>query len=354
VDLQVVTSEAGLLAARAEWDDLWQRAGGTYQASAEVALLSWRHVASAAGAELCCVLGRSAGALELVWPLVVTRRAGLRVLRPLGPGAADTTELLVTSDAVIESAFHGVLGAARADVVQLPYLPVGSALHRLGAGTGKVLASVPDALPVARLRGQSDWDAYRGSSNRKSMGKRLRRLERLGTVTRREIVGGSGSDELEPLMDWFLEHRLRRGEVTGRSGEWLTAPGYRDFLVAALRDTDPERPLSRVFVVELDGRPIALVTTGAGVEVAHTQVTAFDAAYAAHSPGLLAFEQAGRWAVGEQLDLNLGPGGETFKVAMARDHVVETASLTLTLTGRARLAWGARAGVRSLARRVRS
>jgi CelD/BcsL family acetyltransferase involved in cellulose biosynthesis len=242
------------------------------------------------------------------------------------------------------------MATSRMDVVQLPYLVAGSLLHQLGLASGRVVTDVADLVPVARLSLEQDWDVYRGTSNRKAMSKRVRRLERLGNVTRRELVAGRDDHEFEPLVDWLLEHRRRRGEVTGRDGVWLRSDAYRDFLVASLRDTDVSDPLSRLFLVELGNTPIAVVTMGIGPAVAHTEVTAFDADYAAHSPGLLAFEQAGRWAIERGLDLNMGPGGEAFKLSLARGHTVATSSLTLALTRRARLAFGAR----GIASRLRS
>lgn len=355
VEVEVVSSEEGLLALRAEWDELWRSSAGRYQDSHEFALLSWRHVVSADGAALCCLVIREDGRPAIVWPTAVQRRSGLRVVAPLGPGAADDVALLVRPGAehLLARAWEALVAAARADVLQLPYLVDGSPLHRVALGSDRrVVGSSTDRLPVALLRHQPDWDTYRGKSSRKEAAYELRRLAKLGEVRQREVVGGrrdaDAVAEVTALVDWVLDQRRRRGEVTGRYGSWLQHPGYREFLIASMRDTDPERPLARIFVLELDGRPVSVLTAGAGVVTAHPQVTAYDGELADYSPGLRPFEQCGRWAVAEGLDMHLGPGDEAYKTRLARGHEVATVSLTVALTRRARLAFGAREGVNRL------
>ena len=97
--IEIISDVDRFRAVRNEWEDLWSRANGHYHEAFAVCWESWLNIAGPRGSKLRCIVGRQNGRLVMVWPLVVTRRGLWRVLRMLGPEAADYTSMLLDPEA---------------------------------------------------------------------------------------------------------------------------------------------------------------------------------------------------------------------------------------------------------------
>jgi CelD/BcsL family acetyltransferase involved in cellulose biosynthesis len=342
VHYQVVTDAAAWLGVRAAWDALWERAQGPFHARFSACERAYACVLAGAGRHLCVVLGWRGGELVLAWPFVLHRRAGLKVLRPLGPGMADYTPLLVDPSLPtppLAAAFAAATRASRADLVHLTYLPDGSALHALVAGHARARVVERREVAYAALaEHRGGFDAYAralGSfGSKRKPGQLRRRLEQAGAVTVRFTSGPSEPARGRALVDFVLHHK--RNWTAGRvqPGAWLYAPGFGAYLAGLLH-------AGAACGVELllDGRPIAASIVGLGHGSVTGVISAFDAQHRALSPGLIVVEECVRYAYEHELAFDFGVGNEAYKHYWSAGRVRPSTSFALPLSLRGALAF---------------
>jgi CelD/BcsL family acetyltransferase involved in cellulose biosynthesis len=272
----------------------------------------WRHYGERA--ELALTIARKDRRLVGALPLVVRRRAGLRVAGFMGEHHAVLPDVLVAEDAEPDLAARLTwLGAERGDVADLHGLPGNS---RIAAVLGDRL-DVIERIEAPVLDMSAGWDAvYRAKTTSKKRNLHKRRRRQLSELGELSITTARELDELQPaLEEAFRLHALRwEGRPDGSC--FATADGqrfHRDALRALAADD-----VARLTMLRLDGRAIAFHYWFALEGCMYVHRLAFDPALARFSPGLVNTLDAIEAAAAEGLTrVEFLGGGERYKVELA-------------------------------------
>jgi CelD/BcsL family acetyltransferase involved in cellulose biosynthesis len=224
-----------------------------------------------------------------------------------------------------------------------------------GAWPGRqaVIAQPPDPMPTVSLAGLS-WDDYLGTRSgqfRNQLKRKRRGLERDHEVALRRT---STADEVErDLATLFALHDARWDERQGEST--LTDTAARALLLEFAKASFAEGWL-RLFVLEVDGRPVAAwYGWRLGPRYSYYQA-GFDPAWSRHSVGFLLLADTIREAIAERaLIYDLLWGDEAFKSRFTNEIAYgRRVTLAPPLSGariRSSAAGLARSGRRALRRR---
>lgn len=310
-----------------EWSDVW-----------------WRHFGG--GQKLLLHACRSAdGRLVSVLPLYLWRARRPRVIRFLGHGPGDELGPVhaLGAEDVAARGLRVVLDMLRWDVFfgeQLPVEERWSAL--LGASTWRWEAS-----PILRIP-RGGWDEYlasRSSNFRQQLARRRRALEGTGAVGFRLADETSLDRDLDTL---FALHRVRWGS---RQTDFADTRFHRELAHTAL-----ERGWLRLWLLELDGRPVAAWHGFQVGEVTSYYQAGRDPAYERFSVGFVLLAHTLRAAIEEgATEYRFGRGAEGFKYRFTReDPGLETVALPRGPVGRAALGFGRTVQYMHRLRRARS
>jgi CelD/BcsL family acetyltransferase involved in cellulose biosynthesis len=342
----VIIREDAFWGLEREWRALWKRADGAFCESYDLCRDAWLHVAKSGGRTLAIVVGRIAGELVLVWPLVCVTRLSTRALRPLGPAMADPTPLLFDRTRIDERAFEpawrALVRAVRPDLAYLTYLSDSSGMYALASGLPRARVLERDSLAIVDVRGaEAGWNAFcQARSNpgsRRKPGQLRRRLEKHGQVVVRIVDAAQEPGRIGALLEFILKHKRAWGERQGKLGPWLTSRGFRAMLSALIKGPEGR---ACIMALELDGRVIAAVVLGCGCTAVAALISAFDADYGRHSPGLILAEEYVRFAFERRCDLDFGVGSEELKRtwSLGNIHALTSFAVPVTLLGRLSLA----------------
>ena len=251
-----------------------------------------------AGAELRVHVARRGGRLVGALPIVVRRRAGLRVATFMGGPEAVLPDVLLAAgeDGEVCAALTGRLGESGCDVVDFHGLPAQS---RIAAALGPRLEVIQRVeAPVLDLT--EGWDAvYRAktSSKKRNLHRRRRRqLAGLGTL---DVSVARSPDELAPALEEAFDLHARRWE--GRpDGSGFASPTGRRFhraVLARLAAVDA----ARIVTLRVAGRAAAFHYFFALEGCMYVHRLAFDPTLARFSPGLVNTLDAIEAAAGEGL-----------------------------------------------------
>ncbi|MDB5789946.1 MAG: family N-acetyltransferase [Caballeronia mineralivorans] len=354
---EIVSDEDGFRALQREWDDLWSSAHGQYGQAFNVCWLVWQHAAKPRGRRLCCIVHREDGRLVMVWPLVTYRRLLWTYLCPLSPEAGDYTRVLVadgpSAPALIAGAWRTAQRRCGADFIKLPYLNEGSELHAIASRERHVMIATHTVAAFANLRDETDWDTYcktLGTMSGKKPGALERRFSKEGQLAVRLTEPGN-AQENAALVDWILARKRTWGDRVGKRGEWLDSPHYQDFLVNLLCPADG-RAMARLFVVTLDGAPVAATVVGVGKTCVDGLIASFDPLYAKFGPGSIVVEHVIKWAFDQRLNVEFGVGTERFKAYWSRNNITGAWSVQFANSPWGVLAFLGKKTARALATRV--
>ena len=352
---EIVSDEDGFRALQHEWDDLWCSAHGQYAQAFSVCWLAWQHVAKPRGRRLCCIVHRENGRLVMVWPLVTYRRLLWTYLCPLSHHeVGDYTRVLVTDDpsapALIADAWRTALRHCGADFIKLPYMDEGSELHAIAMRERHVMRATHSVAAFAKLRDETEWDTFcktLGTMSGRKPGALERRLSKEGQLAVRLTEPGNASENVA-LVDWILARKRAWGDRVGKRGEWLDSSHYRDFLVNLLCPADG-RAMARLFVVTLDGAPVAATAVGVGKTCVDGLIASFDDRYAKFGPGSIVMEHVIKWAFDQRLNVDFGVGAERFKAYWSRNNITGAWSMQIAISLWGVLAFRCKKTVRPLA-----
>jgi CelD/BcsL family acetyltransferase involved in cellulose biosynthesis len=186
----LVTDESGLRTLKPEWDDLYRRSADRhYSQSFDWCWCGWTTVAKPRGRKLLCLVATDANRVVLIWPLVVDRRALWSAARPLGSETTEYSAVLVEdgaeADARMDLAWRALKETSGCDVLQVPFVRDGSALHRLIAAQRAFSFTEVFTISTVDWRESPTWEAYYRSLDKKhrlDIGRRRRRLMESGNV----------------------------------------------------------------------------------------------------------------------------------------------------------------------------
>jgi CelD/BcsL family acetyltransferase involved in cellulose biosynthesis len=338
--VEIITDTQRFRALGKEWEELWSRANGQYHESFAVCWQSWVDIAQPRGSKLRCIVGRADGRLVMVWPLAVSRHAAWRVLRLLGPEAADYTSMLIEPGAdtagLARSAWEAACRHCGADAIRMPYFNEQSDLYRFALNARHRRFGERRSASIARLSAETDWPSFSsalGTLSGKKPGALERRLAKQGTLKAR-LLTPADAEENATLVDWTLSRKREWASRVDKQGAWLYSSSYRNFLVSLLnRQTD--EPAARLYLITLNDAPLATTIVGIGNSSIKGLITGFDERYAKYSPGQLVVEHMVKWAFDHHLDFDFGVGSESFKAYWSRSNTIPVASAQVAIT-----AWG--------------
>lgn len=346
---EILRSEADLLAVRDDWEALWHLADARAHLSFTACLHAWRAIHDPAGRSMCCLVLREGARMLAVLPMVTWRRGAWRVACPLGPGADEGADILAPPRAATVHAIallRRFLAAAKPDLVELPGVRCDSLLDAALAGAAGLRRREGQAedIPFATLRQETDWDSYcdRLSS---AFGRQLRAQARgFHALGRVEYVALRGDGAR--YLPWLVRQRREHAGQDGSGAAWLPPPGHERYLDELCRN----EPTMRVFVLLLDGAPVAVRVVCAGPGLCSLLIGAEDAAHAAYAPGTLldrywlhyVFENF-RDRAGRHLDVDLGAGCTVDKLHWSRQQRIAARGLRLATSSWGALPWHLRA-----------
>jgi CelD/BcsL family acetyltransferase involved in cellulose biosynthesis len=315
-----IRSAADLSVLEDEWNELAERCPGYFLSQTHRwADAAWRTVALPRGRTLAGVALRFEKRLVAVWPLVVYRAMGVRMMRPLGPEASEYCSPLVEpgEQSAGWTAALWQAAAAGADVLVLPFLPADSPLSGIVRRKGWLCFAEPAAHThyVAR-RDYADWASFHatiGPSHRAELRRKRRRIADQGVVTfEQESPNDAGA-----LIDWLLDCKKRWLVDRGLRNDWIGRPDYRDFLLALVSRQGRLGNLT-LFVLKLDGVPLAAQLNSIDRSRVESYIVVYDPRYHRFSLGEIMNEECIRWAIERDLDYDFRIGDQSFKSGWAK------------------------------------
>jgi CelD/BcsL family acetyltransferase involved in cellulose biosynthesis len=315
--IRTITDEAAFGALKPEWDELYRKSIDPYYSqSFEWCWCAWREVGRPRGRKLHCFVGAEDSKVSLIWPLALYRRFLWSFACPLGPETSEYSSILVEdgpeADRRTATAWQQLRHAAPCDVLVLPFVRDGSALHRLISASDVLRFAEKFTTSQVDWAGSQDWETYyRGlrKKQRLDINRRRRRLAEIGKITFEAAVEAG---QLAAVVDWIFGQKRQWLVRTKQLSDWFETDEYRNFLVAIADQTADE---SRIIVsaLKLDGRVIAASVgriEGARIE---TFLSAFDPSFRIFSPSHILYEEFLKWSFERRLEVDFRIGNEEFK-----------------------------------------
>lgn len=314
---EIVAEPRALEALKSDWDALYDRAAQPYFSQSSCwCLTSWRIWGAPHGHRLHCVVARQDGRAVLVWPFVARRLRPFVIAHPLGAETSEYTSALVESGPAAEEriaqAWQTLRATCRADIIALPLVREGSALHRvLHSQTAHAFVD-RDPTSYVRRADYKDWEAYErtlDSKVRRELRRTRRRLEEKGALVFEPLVETSAC---EHVIDWILLQKRQWLIDTKTRNSWLGTPEYRNFLVAIANQALQE---SRMFIslLRLKDQIVAADIFRLDKQRVEDFLTAYDPAFAAYGPGQILQMETIKWAFSIGRDFDFRLGSESYK-----------------------------------------
>lgn len=316
----MIETASDLAALAEEWNGLAARCPGYYLSQTfQWAETAWETVARPRGRKLNCMTLRSEGRLTAVWPLVIYRDRGLRILRPLGfEGSEYCAPLVEPGDEADNRVALLWREAARStDIAFLPHVRADSRLAVvLGNGNHWSFTEGTLAAPYVARADYSDWANYHasiGRNRRREIRRMHRRLARRGEV----VVAREGTDASATLIDWMLDQKKHWLNCSNLTNDWIARPDYRDFLMALVAREDAVGGVA-LFAIRVDGVPVAAQLVSVDRSRVEAYFAAYDHEWSVYSPGHLITEHVLRWAFERGFDFDFRIGDEPYKYSWSR------------------------------------
>jgi CelD/BcsL family acetyltransferase involved in cellulose biosynthesis len=273
----------------------------------------WRHYGD--GAEFAVQVARRDGRLAGALPIVVRRRAGVRVASFMGGRTSVLPDVLLAPDAdpALAEQLLARLTSGGCDVADFHGLPAGS---RTAGALGSRLGVIQRIeAPVLDLK--PGWDAvYHDKTTSKKRNLHRRRRRQLGELGELTVSVARELPKLQrDLEEAFRLHAMRWEGRPDGSG-FATPVGMRFQRAALQRLAALDVP--RITTLWLDGRAIAFHYWFALEGCMYVHRLAFDPDLSRRSPGLVNTLDAIESAAGEGMTrVEFLGGGERYKLELA-------------------------------------
>jgi CelD/BcsL family acetyltransferase involved in cellulose biosynthesis len=322
------------------WEALWRRANGTYAQAFVTCRAAWRHMAAAKGGRLRVMACFDDGRLVALWPLIASRSGAWRVLRQLGPQAAEYSDMLVEASphagAYAAAIWREVRSGRHGDLIVLPFVKQDARLQPLLDRAADARAGQSTVAPYINWRDGESWHDYYGRlqpKGRKEQNRKRRHFHALGSVRFAAVTEPAG---MPALIDWILHEKRFWAAQAGKSGVWLNDLRYRDFLVDAVTARDAAAAFV-MFVLTLDDVPVAAKLAMAGPHRIDAIIAGFSHDHARYAPGVVLDEYCQSYAHERGLHVDFGAGPEMGKLfwSQGQAHSATTYRVALTRWGAA-------------------
>jgi CelD/BcsL family acetyltransferase involved in cellulose biosynthesis len=312
--IETVSTIGGFEALAGEWDDLVRAMPRPSPFLLHGWLAEWwRHYGQ--GVEFAVQVARVDGHLAGALPVVVRRRAGVRVASFMGGRTSVLPDVLLApgADPELAGALLERLRSGGCDVADFHGLPAGS---RIAAALGPRLGLIQRIeSPVLDLT--PGWETvYHDKTTSKKRNLHRRRRRQLGELGELTVSAARELPELQrALEEAFTLHNLRWEGRPDGSG-FATPVGMR-FQRAALERV-ARLDVPRITTLRLDGRAIAFHYWFALEGCMYVHRLAFDPGFSRFSPGLVNTLDAIEAAAEEGLTrVEFLGGGERYKLELA-------------------------------------
>ena len=294
---EVVRSRAGFDALEPEWNALFDRAGRSQQLFQS---FNWcwhwcNHYLDASnrrGPRLAIVTARIDGRLVMIWPLVTQSMLATRIATFLGDPVSQYSDVIVEPGAGSQAllrAGHGFVEAQlRVHALIVRKVRADSAIAPLLARIG-ARETCREAAPFAdlrRLAGVAEYEARLPSKDYKNRRRHRRRLAEQGTISVEVLHGGEPAAALASAAVAMKRSWLKdRGLLSRAFSDTRMDAFFADAVGSTARPTH-----SRVGVLRLDGRPVALEIAFRCKDRVASHIKVYDPDWEKHSPGQLLTE----------------------------------------------------------------
>jgi CelD/BcsL family acetyltransferase involved in cellulose biosynthesis len=194
IDFAVVRDRAGFDALELDWNELFARAGRDTHLF-QTFNWNWHwanHYLSvdttAAKTSLAIVTGRRDGRLIALWPLVVVRGGGLKVVRWMGEPVSQYGDVLLAEEpdkaAVLRQGWHEIVHRLGADAVHLRKVRADADIQPLIAGLAltEVASARAPYLDLGSALNFAQYEKRYSQKARKNRRRLMRRLEEQGSI----------------------------------------------------------------------------------------------------------------------------------------------------------------------------
>ena len=335
MSIDIISDYRDLVTLQPEWDALWSSVSSPgYQQSSTFALVCLQEIHNYRRSALRCIVVRQSGKVVLIWPLLLRRVAGVRILSPLWSMGAEYTEPLI-GDApdvpepmeLVSSAWRTARSRIAADILSMPQLKVGSCLHTVLSRENPADVETDTCYVVQWDKKWTDWDSYckavsTGHDSKQTRRRKRKKLEEQGEL---EFQILQASSETAAVIDWSLHHKREWAERVNKRGSWLYSENYRNFLVALFSSQSACQNFA-IFLLKINGTPIAAKLVAYNKKKLDWIFTAFDAEWGRYSPGSLLDEYCVHWSFENALELDFGPGPVAYKKLWSNNNAITTVS----------------------------
>lgn len=324
--LEIVESTERLAAIEEQWARLWRDCDALIFQSHDWISAWWKTIDDRTQTELRIGLVWNGDRLVAVFPLAITRRKGLRFLEWAAVAYTDYGDLLRAPecpDAALDKLWTMICDAGGFDLALITrLLPDAAAWQVFKPGQAHGIKLRPNHRYEVSSRIAGDWKsgaawlASHPKKTRHNYRRGIRILEEAGTVQFRLL----GADEpLGPVLDRLTVLKRKWLEKNAETSDLFDdgAPA-----LAALVDVLARAGILRLFVIELDGTPVAISVNLAQRDTMMAWVTTYDPDFARASPGMGLIFSYVQWSIDHGLGMvDLLCGGEAFKDKLATDVV---------------------------------
>jgi CelD/BcsL family acetyltransferase involved in cellulose biosynthesis len=316
---EIITDHTRFLSLKRHWDDLYERSiEYDLTQSFEWCRCSWQIVAEPQGHRLHCLVAWEGDRAVLIWPFVTYRRVLRTVAYPLSPETSEYSGVLV--EAATE-AHQRILVAwnelcRNLDKITLPYVKIGSPLHRVIVSNNTTPHSVQVwRTPHVSWDGYQDWDSYYRLLKRDfraELRRTRRRLIELGNLSFEPVTDG---DRFSVILNWIFRHKTDWFARTNQQSIWRETDIYSNFLVAVAQTKGIEQ--IKLFTLKLNDEIISAVFCRISRLRLENVIAVFDPAYAKYGPGQLLYEDILKWSFERRLDCDFRLGDQPYKQSWA-------------------------------------
>jgi CelD/BcsL family acetyltransferase involved in cellulose biosynthesis len=331
ITIDLLSEYRDLVALQPEWDALWSSVSSPgYQQSSTYTLVCWREMHDDSRSALRCIVVRQGGKAVLIWPLLIKRAGLVKILSPVWSTGAEYTEPLVQDGPhaldLISRAWLSARSSIAADIISIPQVKVGSCFHTVVSKETPADIETDTTYILKWDKAWTDWDTYfktiSAGHDLKETQRRKRRLAEQGNVEFQII---DGSSEGVAMIDWCLQRKRDWAERVDKRGSWLYSERYRNFLVAFFSSTSDLQHVV-IFVLKINGSPIAVKLAAYNEEKLDGISSAFDDSWRKYAPGSLLDEYLVRWTFERSLEIDFGSGTEPYKRFWSRNNAIPVVS----------------------------
>lgn len=341
--LEIVRDAQSFAALEHEWNELFARAATSAQLFQR---FDWnqawvRHYLPAAGPgagpRLAVVVGRRAGKVEVIWPLVTWRTAGMTHLGWMGDPVSQYGDVLVAGgDGAIDTlraSWRFLTDAIAPDIVRLRRVRADAAVVPLLSELDAWVSQRVEA-PFIDLSGAKDLATFEERYTPKARRNRRRLLRRLEEKGKVAFIHAAKGEQARELVAKSIE--LKRLWLSDRG---LFSTALRDERIEGFFTsvTDGDASCCRLSALTLDGVACAIMIFVSSEKRLAGHIFAYDLNRHKDGVGVLLLEDCIRWAIANHYEVfDFMAPADAYKLDWT-DSTVPVAdwALPLTISGRA-------------------